>query len=84
MNDGLNIKEDSTGFTIKLQCPHQNSIAYIIPSESNWVCQKELMTPHAISGFFSDLVELNDSKIENLMQKWGIYFRVKELDSNYD
>tara|TARA_B100001146_G_scaffold207667_1_gene203246 strand:- start:767 stop:892 length:126 start_codon:yes stop_codon:yes gene_type:complete len=39
---------------------------------------------HALSGFFKQLIEFDDPKIQEAMQKWGIYFRPRPLAEEDD
>lgn len=60
---------------ININCNHERSILYVVPTESNWVCENEKMHLHSLSGFFKTLVDLNKPEIKEAMQKWGIYVR---------
>jgi len=57
---GLNIKTDTGGKRVELECEHQNGLLYVVPAESSWVCSEELMHAHAMAGFFRQLMELDD------------------------
>ncbi|MBR61458.1 MAG: hypothetical protein CL904_02205 [Dehalococcoidia bacterium] len=76
---GLKIKSEAELTKIEVQCVHQNGLIYVVPSESSWVCTEDLRHVHALSGFFKQLIELEDPKIQEAMQKWGIYFRPRPL-----
>ena len=78
---GLNVKHDTGGKRIELECEHQNGLLYIVPSESSWVCSEDLLHAHALAGFFRQLGELNDPNVKELMQRWGIYYRPREIVS---
>ena len=78
---GLTIKEDTGGKRIELQCEHQNGLLYIVPGEASWVCSEELMHAHALAGFFRQMSELDDPRIKELMQRWGLYYRPRPLTS---
>ncbi|MCI0440608.1 MAG: hypothetical protein L0177_15955 [Chloroflexi bacterium] len=78
---GLIVKHDSGGKRIEAQCEHQNGLLYIVPSEASWVCSEELLHAHALAGFFRQLVQLNDDRVKELMQRWGIYYRERALAS---
>ena len=60
---------------IDINCKHQSSIVYVVPTESNWVCEKEKMHLHSLSGFLKTLIDLNKPEIKDAMQQWGIYVR---------
>ncbi len=76
---GLKIKSDTELTKIELQCVHQNGLIYVVSSESSWVCTEDLRHVHALSGFFTQLIEFDDPKVQEAMQKWGIYFRPRPL-----
>ena len=78
---GMTVKQDTGGKRVELQCEHQNGLLYVVPGESSWVCSEELMHAHAIAGFFSQLVELNNAEVKELMQQWGLYYRLRPLAS---
>lgn len=78
---GLTVKQDTGGKRVELQCEHQNGLLYVVPSEASWVCSEELMHAHAIAGFFGQLMELNNSEVKELMQRWGLYYRTRPLAS---
>ena len=75
------IVEPSEGMTrIQMACLHQKGLLYVVPAEKSWVCSQEHMPSHALAGFLGELVELKDSRVKELMQRWGIYFRSLPLD----
>ena len=76
---GISIKKASEGNRINLSCDHNSGIIYIVPSEASWVCNGETIAAHAISGFFKDLTNLQNSQIDQIMQKWGLYYRSLEV-----
>ena len=76
---GLKIKSDTELTKIEVQCVHQNGLIYVVPSESSWVCTEDLRHVHALSGFFKQLMDFEDPKIQEAMQKMGIYFRPRPL-----
>ncbi len=76
---GLTVKHDSGSKRIEVQCKHQNGLLYVVPSEASWVCTEELLHAHSLAGFFKQLSSLNDPKVKELMQRWGIYFRERPL-----
>ena len=79
---GLIIKNDTGGKRLEMQCEHQNGLLYIVPSEASWVCSEELMHAHALAGFFCQVSELDDPRIKELMQRWGLYYRPRRLASS--
>ena len=76
---GINVKHDSGGKRLEIQCKHQNGLLYVVPSEASWVCTEDLLHAHALAGFFSQLTELKDQRVKDIMQRWGIYFRERPL-----
>lgn len=81
---GLNVKTDQGGKRVELECEHQNGLLYVVPAESSWVCSPELMHAHAMAGFFRQLTELNDERVYELMQRWGLYYRPRPLAASED
>lgn len=76
---GIKIQDASEGKRITLACEHHGGVIYIVPSESSWVCSKENIGAHAISGFFEDLTSIENTQIAALMQKWGLYYRTRDV-----
>ena len=76
---GLNVKHDSGGKRLEMECKHQNGLLYVVPSEASWVCSEDLLHAHAMAGFFKQLMELEDERVKGLMQRWGLYFRDRPL-----
>ena len=81
---GLTIKNDRSGKRLEAQCAHQNGLIYVVPSEASWVCSEEYLHVHALAGFFKELTGLADADVKRLMQKWGLYFRERPLDTEDD
>ena len=78
---GLTIKHDHSGKRLEVQCAHQNGLVYVVPSEASWVCSEEHLHAHALAGFFKELTGLGEPRVKELMQKWGLYFRERPLDT---
>ena len=76
---GLIVKQDTGGKRVEMQCEHQNGLLYVVPGDSSWVCSEELRHAHALAGFFRQLMELDDDRVEGLMQKWGLYYRPRSI-----
>ena len=72
---GLNVRHDTGGKRIEVRCAHQNGLLYVVPGEASWVCSEEWLHAHALAGFFKQLTELNDQRVQEVMQRWGLYFR---------
>ena len=77
---GLTIKEDTGSKRVEMECPHQNGLLYIVPSEASWVCLQENLHAHALAGFFKELVGFKEPRIKGLMARWGLYFRERPLN----
>ncbi len=78
---GLTVKQDSGGKRVEIECPHQNGLLYVVPSEASWVCSEELLHVHAMAGFFKEVAALGDGRVKEIMQRWGLYFRERPLRS---
>ena len=78
---GLTVKEDIGDTRVEIQCAHQSGLIYVVPAEASWVCQPEHLHAHALAGFFRELTELEDPRIRELMQRWGLYYRSRPLDA---
>jgi len=78
---GTKIKanEDMTRFDFS--CAHQSGVLYIIPAQSSWVCQGKDINAHALAGFFKQLSQLEDSRIHSIMQRWGLYYRPRSIET---
>ncbi len=72
---GFIVKPGEEMTRIQMSCPHQSGLLYVVPAERSWVCSSEQLPSHALAGFFRELVQLKDSRVEGLMQSWGIYYR---------
>ena len=79
---GLIVKQDTGGMRVEMQCEHQNGLLYVVPGDSSWVCSDELRHAHALAGFFRQLMELDDERVEGLMQKWGLYYRPRAIETD--
>ena len=79
---GITIKSDSGGKRIYVECQHQNGLIYVVPAESSWVCDESLIHAHALAGFFQELTEMDDARVKDLMQNWGIYYRPRPIAGN--
>ena len=76
---GLNVKDDTGGKRIEIWCKHQSGILYVVPGEASWVCSESSVHAHAIAGFLKELVDLDDNRVFELMQRWGLYYRTRSL-----
>ena len=78
---GLTVKQGSGGKRLEMECSHQNGLLYVIPGDGSWVCSEEFMHAHALAGFFKELMDLNDDRLHELMQRWGLYYRSRPLET---
>ena len=60
-----------------MQAP--DGLLYVVPAEASWVCTPELVHAHALAGLLKELTQLRDPRVEELMQKWGVYYRERPL-----
>ena len=77
---GLLTKPGQGMTRVQVSCIHQNGMLYVVPAEKSWVCSEEHMPAHALAGFLTELMELEDPRVKEAMQRWGIYFRQLPLD----
>ena len=78
---GLTVKGETGSKRVELECEHQNGLVYVVRADRNWVCSDELLHVHSLAGFFKGLSELDDERITQAMQDWGLYYRARPLDS---
>ena len=76
---GLVVKGESGSKRVELQCEHHNGLLYVVPSEATWVCSDQMLHVHALAGFFKQLAQLDDARVKEAMQQWGLYFRERPL-----
>lgn len=79
---GLTIKPGEGMTRIQATCVHQSGLIYVVPAEGSWVCSPEYIPAHALAGFFRELVASPDPRIQELMQRWGIYYRQLPLEGD--
>lgn len=80
MEKGIDIKYGVGDTKLDIKCEHQSGILYVVPAEASWVCNPDYIYAHAIAGFLGELVSLEDSKVRELMQRWGLYYRSRPID----
>lgn len=78
---GVTIKEGTGDTRVDIQCNHQSGMLYVVPAEASWVCQPENIHAHALAGFLRELVDLDDARVRELMQRWGLYYRARPIES---
>lgn len=81
---GLKVRQGSGGTKIDLKCEHQDGLLYVIPSEANWVCSEDLLPAHALAGLFKQLAGLDDHRVWEIMQRWGVYYRERQLAAQHE
>ena len=81
MTYGVTIKKGAGDTRVDIQCNHQSGMLYVVPAEASWVCQPENIHAHALAGFLRELVELGDVRVQELMQRWGLYYRARPIES---
>ena len=77
---GLEITPGQGMTRVQMRCIHQSGLLYVVPGEKSWVCSQEQMPAHALAGFMAALLELDDPRVKDLMQQWGIYYRSLPLN----
>ena len=82
--NGLDVKTGQDITRLQITCEHQSGLLYMVPGEKSWVCSQEMMPAHALAGFLGELVEMEDSRVKAMMQRWGIYFRRLPLEETED
>ena len=81
---GITVKTGPDLGRVQVSCQHQSGLIYVVPGERSWVCSDELRPAHALAGFFREMIALDDPRVANLMQQWGIYYRSLPLDADGD
>lgn len=81
MPRGLDFHRGHGQWIVTMGCEHQHGRLYVIEgAEMNWVETSMPLVPHSLAGFFRELVELQDPRIKDLMQRWGLYYRQLPLE----
>jgi len=75
VENGLTINQGADMTRIQVTCEHQSGLIYVVPAERSWVCDPEMVSAHALAGFFRELVALNHPEVRSLMGQWGVYYR---------
>ena len=74
-DNGITVKSGDGMTRVEVTCGHQSGLIYVVPAPRSWVCSEELISAHALAGFFRELVALKLGPVAELMQDWGIYYR---------
>ncbi len=77
---GVTIKPGQSMTRLQVSCMHQSGLLYVVPAEKSWVCSQELMPAHALAGFLREVMALEDPRVADIMQRWGVYFRELPLE----
>jgi len=77
---GLTVTRKEEMVRLTLRCPHQNGVLYVVRGEKSWVCNPEHLHAHALAGLMAELASLQDPKVKEAMQRWGVYFRSLPLE----
>jgi len=76
MPRGISFKPSEGQTRVTLECSHQHGRLYIVEgAEMNWVCSASRRSAHSVAGFFGELVDLDNERVKELMQRWGLYYR---------
>lgn len=76
---GVTVSLGSGGTRIELECEHQSGVLYTVPGEMSWVCTPDMLHAHALAGFLRELVKLGSPQVEEIMQRWGVYYRERPV-----
>ena len=79
-NHGVSIIPGKGTTRIHIGCTHQKGLVYVVPAEKSWVCTEEMLPGHALAGFLGELTAQGDARVEEMMQRWGIYYRQIPLE----
>ena len=79
-NHGVSIVPGKGTTRIHMGCTHQKGLVYVVPAEKSWVCTEEMLPGHALAGFLGELTAQGDARVEEMMQRWGIYYRQMPLE----
>ena len=77
---GVTITPGKSMTRMQVSCIHQRGLLYMVPAEKSWVCSQDLLPAHALAGFLKELTALGDPLVEDIMQRWGVYFRELPLE----
>lgn len=80
--DGTKVTVGQGNTRIELRCEHQAGLLYVVEAAvMNWVCSRLLRPVHSLAGFFGELTALNDARVREVMQRWGLYYRPLSIDA---
>lgn len=81
---GINLRPGQGVDRLEMRCEHQNGMLYMVPADRSWVCTDEHRHAHVLAGFFKELAALNDSRVGEAMNRWGLYYRERPLDEGVE
>ncbi len=81
---GFTLKSGQGSASMEMQCPHQNGLLYMVPGDRSWVCEDDVRPAHVMAGFFKEISALEDPRIREAMNRWGLYYRPRALGSSED
>lgn len=76
---GFTLKAGQGSAWMEIVCPHQNGLLYMVPGDRSWVCEDDVRPAHVLSGFFNEIAALDDARIRETMNRWGLYYRPRPL-----
>ena len=78
---GFTLKAGKGSASMEMECPHQNGLLYMVPGDRSWVCEDEVRPAHVLAGFLKEISDLDDARIRGAMNRWGLYYRARDLKS---
>jgi hypothetical protein len=78
---GFTLKAGQGSASMEMECPHQNGLLYMVPGDLSWVCEDDVRPAHVLAGFFKEIADLDDARIREAMNRWGLYYRQRVLKS---
>jgi|TARA_B110000263_G_C15277924_1_gene496762 hypothetical protein len=79
---GLTIKNQKDLTSIEASSSNQHGLIYITHgAPKNWVAKPDEMVSHTLAGFFKALTEIEDPKIQDLLNAYGLVYRELEISS---
>ncbi|MDP6822836.1 MAG: hypothetical protein QF554_06045 [Dehalococcoidia bacterium] len=76
---GFTLKVGQGSASMAMECPHQNGLLYMVPGDRSWVCEDDVRPAHVLAGFFNEIAALDDARIREAMNRWGLYYRPRPL-----
>lgn len=76
---GFTLKSGKGSASLAMECPHQNGLLYMVPGDRSWVCEDDVRPAHVLAGFFRELAALDDARVKEAMNRWGLYYRPRQM-----